>query len=142
MSEVAVYPVVVDVVVSPAIVEVSSQGLQGIPGTVGPAGSGGGISIPFGYGDASPKPLATIVGLVKSARIVILNPFNGAPSSLRVGDAGASDRLIKTSQNNPSEADTYGTNPAYEYLSATQVFLTIGLGDNVNQGSGVVILEV
>ena len=34
-SDVAVYPVVVDVVVTPAIAEVSSQGLQGIPGPPG-----------------------------------------------------------------------------------------------------------
>ena len=41
MSDVAVYPMVVDVVVTPAIVEVSSQGLQGIQGPRGIPGLSG-----------------------------------------------------------------------------------------------------
>ena len=108
-------------------------------------GAGGGVSvvkIPFSFGDASPKLIYQIQGVVYSAAIAIIVPFNGAASTLKIGDATVNDRLLSADQNDPSTGGEYETNPCFNYSSLTQLYLTIAPGSGITQGSGFVILEV
>ncbi len=99
------------------------------------------IKIPFSYGDATPKIITTVQGLIKRASIIIIVPFN-APSLLSLGDDLNSDRLINKYANNPMGQAEYETSPLVQYVSATQVKLAIALGASCTQGNGFVILEV
>ena len=104
-------------------------------------GSGSRIVVPFSWGDASPKAIATVTGVVVTSSIVVMTGIDSA-SQLRLGDAAANDRLMSASQNLPSEPGEYETNPGHSYATATPVSLTISLGTGTTQGSGFVILEV
>lgn len=107
----------------------------------GLTGGGGGIVVPFFWGDASPKPIFTVQGTVVRASLLIQQPFN-IPSSLRLGDAGNPARIMSTTQNLPTETGLYSVSPGHLYAVSTPVFLTISLGVGNTQGSGLVILEV
>jgi hypothetical protein len=99
------------------------------------------IKIPFSYGDATPKIITALQGLIKRASIIILVPFN-APSLLSLGDDLNSDRLISKTVNNPMAIAEYETSPLVQYASSTQIKLKIELGEGCTQGNGFVILEV
>lgn len=102
------------------------------------------ISIPFSYGDASPKPISTIAAgkTIFTATIVIQTPFNGTGAALTLGDGGMGDRLMGVNQNDPTYAAEYETNPGYTYSAETQILLTIAPGAGCTQGNGYVLLEV
>jgi len=102
------------------------------------------ITVPFSFGDASPKAIALlpINSTVFTATIVIQVPFNGVGSMLRLGDAGTPDRLITAIQNDPFEIAEYETNPGHSYTTETQVNLSITPGSGCTQGSGFVLIEV
>jgi len=104
-------------------------------------GGGGRIVVPFSWGDASPKAIATVTGVVVTSSIVVMTGINSV-SQLRLGDTAVNDRLMSASQNLPSEPGEYETNPGHNYVTATPVSLTISLGTGTTQGGGFVILEV
>lgn len=93
----------------------------------------------FDYGDATPKPLFTISinKIIFQVELVIITPFNDFASSLSVGDAGDTQRLMATTDNLSTIAGTYWSEPGYKYLSATPLILTITPGTST-QGSGLV----
>lgn len=107
--------------------------------------SGGGSSqttkIPFGYGDASPKPIQIVQGLVLRARLIITEAFD-VPSSLALGDVIEQGSLINSSWNDASTKGEYEASPLINYLQPTQTQLTISLGEGCSKGKGFVILEV
>lgn len=100
--------------------------------------------VPFSYGDATPKPIAAIAAgrSVLTAVVVILVPFNGEGAALQLGDSAQLDRLMNSSQVEPTYAAEYESNPAHTYSTATEVLLTISPGDGCIQGTGYVLLEV
>ena len=102
------------------------------------------ITVPFSFGDASPKAIALlpINSTVFTATIVIQVPFNGVGSALRLGDVYVTDRLISTAQVDPFEVAEYETNPGHSYTTETQINLTITPGSGCTQGSGFVLIEV
>jgi hypothetical protein len=100
------------------------------------------IKIPFSWGDATPKSITILQGLVKRASIVIVTPFNIPSSQLSLGDDLNSDRLISRFVNNPQIIAEFETSPIVQYASPTEIKLSILLGAGNNQGSGFVILEV
>jgi hypothetical protein len=95
----------------------------------------------FAWGDANPVAIATITGVVVTASIIVLNPFNSA-TQLEIGDAIVGDRLMASIQNISTESGEYQSNPGYRYTAATELLLKITLGTGNTTGNGLVILEV
>jgi hypothetical protein len=112
----------------------------------GPAGAdgSGGISIPFAWGDASPRTIATALAgkLVYGVEIHISDAFDGAGASLTVGDAAQPDRLMATHQIDPSAVGAYETSPSHRYGSNTALLLTITPGGGATAGAGLLRLFV
>lgn len=102
------------------------------------------MKVPFAYGDATPKLIATIEAgqTVFTVQIVIQVPFNGIGAALALGDDDQGDRLMAVGQNDPLLAAEYETNPAHSYSIETDVLLTIVPGEGCTQGNGYVLLEV
>lgn len=102
------------------------------------------IVVPFSWGDASPKPIATVPagGTIFTAQIVILVSFNGDGAALELGEAGQPDRLIAANQNDPKLAAEYETNPGLLFFSSTDLYLTITPGSGCTQGNGFILIEV
>lgn len=99
------------------------------------------IKIPFSWGDATPKTIVSLTGFIKRASCSILVPFD-ASSLLSLGDSLVSDRLIKSSQINPSAIAEFETSPLIQYASSTEIKLAIAAGVGCSTGSGFIILEV
>jgi len=135
--------IAVSVVDNNIIVSLASAGIQGAKGDKGDTGAAGGIiKINFAYGDASPAIVYTANNqIIAGVTIGILTPFNGTGSSLKVGDATISDRLMKTTENDPYTAAEYESSPLWVYNSSTQILLTITPGGGCTTGSGFVLIE-
>ncbi|MBZ0158377.1 MAG: hypothetical protein K8I29_19440 [Alphaproteobacteria bacterium] len=114
--------------------------VQGAPGTDG----NGMVSIPFRYGDATPKDLVVALAgkVVYSVALYITESFDGVGASLSVGDAGNAGRLMQTTENDPLSVGGYITNPSLSYGADTQLLLTINQGAGASQGAGVVLLQI
>lgn len=114
-----------------------------------PSGTGGGgtpelIKVPFAFNSTSPLTVYTAPAntTVFTCQVVIQTAFNGTGTTLKVGDATVTDRLMLTTLNNPNSVGEYESNPSYTYSAQTPIILTIGAGTGVTQGSGYVLLEV
>lgn len=96
------------------------------------------VQVRFNFGDATPKPIATVPAnrLVQSASINIVTAFNDPSATLTLG---APAELQASTDNLPQEAGTYTTYPGLQYGSPTAVVLTINAGAST-QGSGLVTL--
>lgn len=102
----------------------------------------GQIMVPFAFGDASPKTIFTVPGgtVITEVMLVIITAFTDAAATLTVGDSGQNDRLMAAADSLPSQAGTYGVDPAYTYIASTPILLTIAPGTSV-AGSGLVIIN-
>lgn len=123
---------------------VVTVGEAGPPGPAGPPGSAAGTyQANFAYGDASPAIVATVPAgkAVFEVEVVILNPFDGVGATLSVGDAGLSDRLMASIENDPTQRGSSTTAPAYQYASDTDIILTITPGAGASQGNGIVFIR-
>lgn len=98
------------------------------------------IEVRFNFGDATPKPIATIPAnrVVKQATIVILTPFNGPGATLALGSP---NELQTTGDNLPGTSGTYDVEPGIQYGVNTAVTLTISPGVST-QGSGLVTIII
>lgn len=116
-----------------------------VGGTQGPRGAPGAgfIEVAFAFGDATPKPLATVAAgsLVKAVRLFVTEAFDGTAPALAVGDAGDPARLMAAGQNLPGTVGEYETAPGFVYGSGTQVQLHITPGAGATAGRGVVVIE-
>ena len=114
------------------------------PPVITSSDNNGRVSVPFAYGDATPKIIYSVpVGkTILSAQIVITQAFNGASPNLRLGDSGNLDRFFSALQNNASEVGIYGTNSNHSYGVTTNILLSIVAGSGATQGSGSILLEV
>lgn len=132
-------PAVAVSVAEPAQVNITVA-VQGAPGTDG----SGMVSIPFQYGNATPKSLVVALAgkTVYSVALYITESFDGVGASLSVGDAGSAGRLMLTTENDPLSVGGYITNPSYSYGADTQLLLTINQGAGPSQGAGVVLLQI
>lgn len=99
-------------------------------------------TVPFDFGDATPKNILLIASnkVVEEVSIVITTPFDDITATLSVGDINDINRFISTSDNVPSTAGTYSTQPGSKYIVLSQVTLTISAGTST-QGSGLVIIR-
>lgn len=102
------------------------------------------IELPFAYGDASPSTIvsAPTGKVIYEVEIAITQTFDGVGAALKVGDGSVSDRLMKTTENDPTQVGSNKTAPAYSYGSATAVLLTITPGAGATQGRGVVFVRI
>jgi len=102
------------------------------------------IVMPFSWGDASPKPIATVAAgaTIFTAQIVIIVPFNGVDCALQLGTLEDPDRLIAANQNDPTFAAEYETNPGLLFFGSTDLYLTITPGSGCTQGNGFILIEV
>ena len=102
----------------------------------------GSTEIPFNYGDATPKNLVLVPAnsIITSVSIILLTAFDDPASTLSVGDAGDVNRLLATTDNTTQITGTYTTEPAYKYLSSTQITLSISPGTST-QGNGIVLIN-
>ena len=102
----------------------------------------GSTEIPFNFGDATPKNLILVPSnsIITSVSIILLTAFDDPTSTLSVGDAGDVNRLLATTDNSTQVTGTYTTEPAYKYLSSTQITLSITPGTST-MGNGVVIIN-
>lgn len=108
-----------------------------------PIPDSGVILIPFAYGDATPRSIATVDAgvVVTTVQIIIVTPFNGVGAALQLGDAGQADRLMSSSEVDPTFAAEYEANPNYTYSSSTPILLTITPGAGATTGAGFVLVE-
>jgi hypothetical protein len=63
--------------------------------------------------------------------------FNDNSASVMVGDSGLNNRLMQSSQNDPTTLGVYQAHNEYQYVSATQVNVYINSGSST-QGIGLV----
>ena len=99
------------------------------------------IKVPFSWGDATPKFIYTVQGLVHRASILILEGFD-TPSYLALGDDLDQDRLVSRFYNNPLEVAEFEATPLIVYPSPTSIKLLIVPGVGNTRGKGFVVLEV
>jgi hypothetical protein len=100
--------------------------------------SSGIIKIPFAFGDASPKLITPgFTGIVRTAGIVLQTSFN-VGASLQIGTQSQPGGLFNATI---QDVGTYEAYPGLSF-SATDLYLTLGLGFNTTQGSGIIYLEV
>lgn len=100
------------------------------------------IKVNFSYGDATPKNIAIVQGLLLRARIVILETFNGVTSStLQLGTLDNPSAFMPSHQVNPHQIAEYENAINQQRLTPTGVKLFINLGQGVTRGKGCVILE-
>jgi hypothetical protein len=99
-------------------------------------------SIPFAYNNVVTQTIYALVAPRRVTKVLIAidTPFNGAPSTLQVGDAGNVARLMTSAQNMPAIGDSWLSYPNYLYSVDTNILLTIAAGLGCTQGSGVVTL--
>jgi hypothetical protein len=117
----------------PHLIEVGQQGPPG------PA-AGESVLTAFAYGDASPKPIGTGLGLIRTVTIWITVPF-AAGTALHIGTATEPAALLDPTQLDPTQIGEYQTNPVQVFPAATPLFLTIALPVGAAQGQGFVGLE-
>ena len=98
------------------------------------------VEVRFNFGDATPKPIATIPAnkVVTGASITILTPFDDPTATLALGNT---TDLQETTDNLPSEAGTYTTTPGIQYATPTACVLSITAGTST-QGSGLVTITL
>ena len=122
------------------LLEVAEQGPMGPPGPSG----GAGIEFPFAWGDASPRTvvLATNGKLVYEVELHISTAFDGTGAALTVGDASDPDRLMTSSQNDPTAVGTYTASPSHRYSEDTDILLTITPGAGSTAGAGLLTLFI
>jgi hypothetical protein len=96
------------------------------------------IEVRFNFGDASPKPIATIPAnrIVRQATITIIDAFNDATATLSL-----SNSLLDLTDVAPSVAGTFSNNPGVQFSSPTQIVLNITPGTST-VGSGLVSLTL
>lgn len=102
----------------------------------------GDVTIPFNYGDATPKNLTIVTAnsVITSVSIVIVTPFGDAASTLTVGDAGNTARLMEAGDNTPNSTGIYTVEPVYKYVANTQLTLSISPGTST-VGAGLVLIN-
>jgi hypothetical protein len=97
------------------------------------------VSHPFSYGDATPTAIA-VANKVSTIKIMLLNAFNGADPSLKIGDATVSDRLFPANKINLKKASTWVFHPQVQYAPEEEILLEI-VASGSTAGNGVVFLE-
>jgi hypothetical protein len=104
--------------------------------------SGGGIKVPFAWGDASPKTIATLPAntTVFTARILIVEPFSSG--SLQLGDSAIADRYFNLPIEGINQSSDHENYVGLSYVSGTQIKLAINNTNGNSQGKGFVIIEV
>lgn len=110
-----------------------------VPGPKGSDGSGA-ITVPFEWNSITILPILVAVAekTVLRVEVCVVIPFDGSSPSLSVGDSGDHQRLLPTTDIDPSLEATFSVNPGYRYGTATQINLYINSGSGASQGSGVV----
>lgn len=124
------------------VLSVSEQGPpgpQGIPGSASDS-----IEINFAYGDASPLILANVAAgkIVYEVAVHIIEAFDGVGAALMVGDVVQADRLMSATENDPSVIGSHTTAPAYQYVSAGNINLSITPGAGASAGKGLLTMKV
>lgn len=102
----------------------------------------GDVTVPFNYGDATPKNLTitSANAVVTSVSIVMVNAFDDPTATLTIGDSGDPDRLMEATDSIANSTGIYTTEPVYKYVTATQLTLTISPGVST-VGSGLVLIN-
>lgn len=102
----------------------------------------GDVSIPFNYGDATPKNLtiAPANSVITSVSIVMVTAFDDPTATLTIGDSGDPDRLMEATDSIANSTGIYTTEPVYKYGANTQLTLTISPGVST-VGAGLVLIN-
>lgn len=134
-------PVVVASNPNSIVVAAGSQGPQGIQGI---SGSGSALSYTFSWGDATPA-LITVCPAGKTVfkvEVVILTPFDVAPTVFSIGDTGNTTRLLTSTDIDSLSTGTYQTNPGHLYAAQTNtnVYLTPNVGTTT--GNGLILIYI
>jgi hypothetical protein len=99
------------------------------------------LRIPFAYN--TPSPIALITALngsfVSRTIVEVTTAFNGASPTLKIGEAGTTDRLMATTECDLKIIGQYETSPLYEYPGDTDVIATL-VPSGSTQGAGVITL--
>lgn len=124
-------------------VQVVTVGTQGPAGIAGPAGSPASPPIAFGFGDASPRSVATLASavLVLSVRVNVSVPFNGVAPSFRLGTAAQPELLVAALQLDLGTATEFEINPQVALAAGAAIVLTLAPGAGGTQGAGWIVFE-
>ena len=74
---------------------------------------------------------------VLQVSIAIQTVFNDSSTTIMVGDSTLHNRLLSSTQNDPTELGTYQAHSEYEYLSSTAINIYLNSGSST-QGVGFV----
>lgn len=74
---------------------------------------------------------------IVSVSVEIENAFDGVGGAIEVGDTGNFGRLMSASKNSPYEVAVYSSHIAYEYPTATPIYISV-IGGSATQGNGYV----
>lgn len=108
------------------------------------AGLRGRSSIPFAYGDASPRTVLSIPAgtRVLAVSVVLDTGFDGIAAALSLGDGTDPERLLAPSQLDAAAPGVYGATPGVVYPIATDIRLAITPGEGASQGAGVLVITL
>jgi hypothetical protein len=108
--------------------------------------TGGGtvVESTFAWGDATPAAITVATGgkLITRVELHIITPFDGTGAAISVGDAGDADRLMTTTQNDPTTVACYDAYPEHTYAVDTTVLLTITPGAGATAGAGLLVISL
>lgn len=132
----------VAVVVQEAV-QVLTVGMQGPAGPTGLSGSLAAPPIAFGFGDASPRSVATVTSavLVLSVRVNVRLAFNGVAPSFRLGSAAQPELLVAATQLDLGTATEFEINPNATLAAGAEIVLTLAPGAGGTQGAGWIVIE-
>lgn len=118
---------------------VGRQGPAGIDGTDGADGLTNTVSVRFSYRDAQPITIFTSQAGKEIIEIflAIKTAFNGTNPQLSVGPQSNLQELMSVAENLPKEVGVYSLCPNKNYSSNTAIKLSMQVGVDTTQGSGV-----
>lgn len=112
--------------------------------TASNGGSGSGVDnvVEINFSYSSPSSLliwsAEAGNLAVDVKLSITEIFDGI-ATIKIGEPGTTDRLMKITENDPYELGVYATTPAYTYPGTTEVRLYLNISGST-QGQGKVII--
>lgn len=120
--------------------------IAGAKGDMGARGEPGSafVEANFSFGDASPTPIYFTLTptFIATVRLIIQTPFNGAGALIALGTAALPELLMKVTDNAPTAALEFESNPNVDLATGQDVMLTIIPGTGATQGHGKILLQL
>lgn len=129
----------VNAIVRPENPRVVASGM-GAPGKDGINGGGTTPPVTFSFGDA-PHPVFTAVGpgTLTVCRIVMKTPFNGAPSSIRLGTSADPENVMRAEYVDLASTSEFENTPDIHMADGDEVLIALSVGIGATAGDGIIL---